>query len=311
MTLLEYVCDQLLGPSNYTVGNGESYWHCPFCSSSRFHTRPSRSEYKDTWKCWSCGRWGDEDDLLQLFYPREYRRHREERLRVLRSDFEQDSQVVNLRALSSRQDSRSDPGADFLPGGSGSACLDLIETAANDLWHSDAKAFGWLRSRGLADQTIRAARLGLCNGNVLIPWFDARSIVQAVNVRRFDREPRYAMMRGSRKGIPYPDFLPDQRPVLLCEGELDTLLARQELGDLVQALTFGGVQDQPASVLADLAGKEVVCGFDADPAGDAGYEQLRKVLPQARRLRPPDGLDLTDLHAKVGLRGWFETLAAS
>jgi hypothetical protein len=168
-------------------------------------------------------------------------------------------------------------------------------------------ALRWLRSRGLVDQTIKAARLGmLSNGNVIIPWFDHRGSVQAINVRRFDRERRYAMLRGSRKGIPYPSYVLDSRPILLCEGELDTLLCRQELDDLVQAVTFGSVTDRSQEVIASLVGKEVIVALDGDQAGDSNSEELQTVLPHARRLRPPDGTkDWTGLHAKVRLRSWF------
>jgi 5S rRNA maturation endonuclease (ribonuclease M5) len=77
----------------------------------------------------------------------------------------------------------------------------------------------------------------------------------------------------------------DSRPVLLVEGELDCLLARQELGDLVQAITAGSASDRlPQEVMASLACKEVIVALDADDAGDRNSEELREQLPQLRRL---------------------------
>jgi hypothetical protein len=47
--------------------------------------------------------------------------------------------------------------------------------------------------------------------------------------------------------------------------------------------------------------------YDGDEAGDRGSKTLRAMLPQSRRLRPPDGMDLTDLHRHTngGLRDWL------
>jgi hypothetical protein len=94
---------------------------------------------------------------------------------------------------------------------------------------------------------------------------------------------------------------------MLTEGELDTLLCRQELGDRVQAVTFGGCQDRvPEHLLSLLAQRVVMVGFDADDAGDAGFERIRDTLPNARRIRPTHGKDLTEQHAATGLRTWFD-----
>jgi hypothetical protein len=115
------------------------------------------------------------------------------------------------------------------------------------------------------------------------------------------------MLKGSRKGVAYPNYTPDSRPIMLCEGELDTLLARQELGDSGQAITFGGCQDRiPDEYIAAFADKVVMCTFDGDQAGDAGYERLRTILPKARRLRPPESQDLTDVHGAIGLKSWVD-----
>jgi hypothetical protein len=328
-TFLEFVAERLLGPPNY-VGADGGYWYCPACGSSRFHTRPSRHGCKDKWSCWSCGKWGDEHDLLKLIYSGEDYGQRLNRLYFLRADFER----LPSHRPARRPLAAGGPNGEahtFLSGEPSPAWPSLVADSAERLWQPATElqweggslrwrevpehaALGWLRRRGLRDGTIRTARLGVSTGgNVLIPWFDAQGGVQGVNVRRFDREPRYAMLRGSRKGIPYPDYqTDDRRPVLLVEGELDTLLARQELRDLAQAVTFGGASDHPpAQIMADLARKEVIVALDGDKAGDSNSEELRKALPNARRLRPPDGLDLTDLHATVGLRCWFETLAAT
>jgi hypothetical protein len=164
----------------------------------------------------------------------------------------------------------------------------------------------WLRRRGLRPDTVAAAGLGLRQGRLLIPWCQGGRLV-AVNSRGFGSGLRYCLWRGSSRGVYPGGALVDGLRVLVCEGELDCLLAAQELGDLVQALTFGSAHGRPvygplACRLDDLG---AYLALDADEAGDRGSERLRPVLPNAVRLRPPEGMDLTDVHRAVGLRTWF------
>jgi hypothetical protein len=68
MTFLEYVCRRMLGrPARDSATPGECYWCCPFHvdSSPSFHTLPHRQGKKDYWKCFGCGLWGDEYNLLR------------------------------------------------------------------------------------------------------------------------------------------------------------------------------------------------------------------------------------------------------
>lgn len=66
MTLLEFVCDRLMGPP--VCG---SCWRCPYCDSSgaSFSVRPPKGDFPIKFKCFRCDRWGDELDLLEHFYP--------------------------------------------------------------------------------------------------------------------------------------------------------------------------------------------------------------------------------------------------
>lgn len=87
MTLLEYICESLMGPPTSTHGNGESHWPCPLCSHPRFHTLPHKPQFKDRVKCWSCGFRGDLHDLLREFYPDENYRGRLVRIDQFRRDW--------------------------------------------------------------------------------------------------------------------------------------------------------------------------------------------------------------------------------
>jgi hypothetical protein len=313
-TFLEFVIEAVLGEPNHVIGNGESCWTCPHCGSSKFHTRPSKPGEKDRWSCWSCGKWGDEFDLLTWAFPGDDYSVRQRRLDMLRLEFDASSPEEKVSAaarLTRLSESIAARHAD--QEGASSSGEDWESTAH---WPQlvatiDDAAVSWLRQRGLTVATIRAAKLGSCGGDVLIPWHNSDGSIRAINIRRLDgRDPKYMLTKGSRKGIVYPRYVSDSsRPVLICEGELDCLLARQELGDGAQCITPGSVADRlPADVMADLAARAVYCAFDGDAAGDQGFERLRASLPHARRVRPPDGCDLTDLHVAVGLASWFDML---
>jgi hypothetical protein len=91
MTFLEYVCERLMGPAAKPGGSaGESYWVCPFHNDNdpSFHTLPHKPEYKDRWRCFGCGKGGDEADLVKEFYPAEGWPHRRARLDRWRREYE-------------------------------------------------------------------------------------------------------------------------------------------------------------------------------------------------------------------------------
>jgi hypothetical protein len=71
MTLLQYVCELLLGPPAKDGGAyGESWWHCPLGthddSNPSFHTLPPLPGKKLYWKCFGCDAYGDAYELLRL-----------------------------------------------------------------------------------------------------------------------------------------------------------------------------------------------------------------------------------------------------
>jgi hypothetical protein len=140
---------------------------------------------------------------------------------------------------------------------------------------------------------------------IVIPWYHSGKIV-AVNFRRLEGEPKYQLLSGSSRGHLYPDTVPDpRRPVLLCEGEFDTLLANQIAGDLVQAYTFGSASDKPtaAAIAAIGACPSIFLAYDADAAGDRAASRLKKLIARAVRLRPPKkAKDLSGLGKT--LRSW-------
>lgn len=93
MTLLEYVLARLAGPPRKI--NGTFYWLCPFHGDTNpsLTTLPHRAGYKDRFRCHACGAWGDEFDILRLYFPNEkYPQHRD-RLDDFRLLYERSNQM--------------------------------------------------------------------------------------------------------------------------------------------------------------------------------------------------------------------------
>lgn len=68
-TLLEFVCEKLLGKPTLSKGDGESHWSCPACDHPRWHTMPFKEGIKERFRCWVCDFRGDVYDLLLHLNP--------------------------------------------------------------------------------------------------------------------------------------------------------------------------------------------------------------------------------------------------
>jgi hypothetical protein len=86
------------------------------------------------------------------------------------------------------------------------------------------------------------------------------------------------------------------KPLVISEGELDSILLGQEIGDLVQVVTLGSASNRPAGGILDLMLIAPVwfLALDGDQAGDKNATQWPA---RARRIRPPAPYkDWTDAH---------------
>lgn len=157
----------------------------------------------------------------------------------------------------------------------------------------------WLRDRrGLSDRTIDAAGIGWSEkqGRYQIPIQDSSG--QLVNVRRYRPEaPAEQKMRnwqGHGGTVLYPGIPGAADPVLVCEGEFDTLLARQHG---LSAITCTAGAKQTAHYLAEQAAlfkdREVVLSFDHDETGVAAAQMLgqaiKGVAARVRQVIWPEG----------------------
>jgi hypothetical protein len=113
---------------------------------------------------------------------------------------------------------------------------------------------------------------------------------------------------GSEKGLFYP-FATVERtqgrlPLLVVEGEFDSLIGNQEVGHLVHVATLGSASNHtlaPSSLMAVARCSEILLAFDHDQAGANAVRAWRKMYPdRTRRAMLPFGKDLNEFHQKGG-----------
>jgi DNA primase len=120
-------------------------------------------------------------------------------------------------------------------------------------------------------------------------------------------------LTGSVRGHGYPwsEFLPSQSeaPVLIVEGEIDALLADQDVGHMVNVMTVGGSGQNPQSAALsalDLCSTWLLA-HDHDKAGAEAAMTWRKRSPaKSRRILLPKGKDIGEfVQAGGSLRAWI------
>jgi len=215
--------------------------------------------------------------------------------------------------------------------------LAFVEEAEETLWsRAGQRAHAYLRGRGLEEDTLRAWRIGFqpdanrrdpaerwglvahtpagrpawvrIPRGIVIPWLlDGR--LWQLKVRTNHVEPKYLAVSGGHPCLYAADTLVAGEPAVLAEGEFDTMLLWQAAGDLLGTATLGSCSRRLSrDALEYLSGcSEVLVAYDADSDGDRGAEQVCRVLPHARRLRPPLGNDVSHFQQLGGgVRDWLQ-----
>jgi CHC2-type zinc finger protein len=311
---LGIIATALLGPAPGRRGSkgGRIWWHCPFHEDANPSFAVKRG--KDEWRCFGCSEHGDAAALVMrlknLDFPAAVKWLAEQvgvRPRT-RSDavtsrktiihpvggdsFAASTQVGKLHA----PDQPSGiPLADALA---------LVETAEKSLWAPEGmRALTDLRGRGLEDGTIRSARLGFTPGvnipkksspetwearGVTIPWFDSDRLAMVKIRQPNGREPKYGEAFRDRPALyPAPSEVRPGKPSILCEGEFDALLLRQELDEYdLAVVTLGSASARAGQAVQDLMLTSPVwyLALDGNEAGDKNAT----VWPaRAKRVKPP------------------------
>jgi 5S rRNA maturation endonuclease (ribonuclease M5) len=185
----------------------------------------------------------------------------------------------------------------------------LVDSFVDDLNKQPAMLNYLLNVRGLSADTIEAYRLGWCatRHRYSLPVYDDSGNV--VNLRMYkpnvkDDEPKMeSWARGYGKVRLYPEDNVTGDTVILCEGEFDCLMARQN-GFNCYTHT-GGANGFPAHLAHRFKDKTVYVLYDCDKPGEDGARHTAELLaPLAKRVYIPKlpleekGADINDFFKK-------------
>ncbi len=131
--------------------------------------------------------------------------------------------------------------------------------------------------------------------------------------RGADGTPAGAELHGTRPGRPFKGMAPGSRkakggfwiarqasgPALLTESAVDALsaLSVTEPGRAAIVVSTAGVATRLPEWITQLGPESILCGYDADEAGDAAARRLIENHPGIRRLRPEGGKDWNEILA--------------
>lgn len=185
----------------------------------------------------------------------------------------------------------------------------------------------YLVNRGLQVEMIGAARLGYVE-DMGESWLFIPYDIDEEN----ETVPYYKMIafdpkkRGTSEGDPvggwvraddggkkvrtsgaarlYPERLLQKKNVMLCEGELDALIARQCGANAITTTAGASTFNRQFAETIQRAGDTVFIAYDGDEAGREGREKAGRVLVKAglkvRFCDLPEGQDVNDVYLDGG-----------
>jgi DNA primase len=261
--------------------------------------------YSDHWRCYGkCAIGGDVIRWIQVYHNLSFREACEH---LLSTNWPHSIPLGDL----SFQHHQSDP-----PDSAWQvAASHVVETALTTLWDKTGyRALSYLKNkRGLSEDTILRAKLGYIPGDfrewrriqglnvpcgITIPW-QADSALWGIKVRRAAGEPRYLQVAGGNiKSCLYlVDHIQHYLPVIVTEGEFDSLVVMQVGTDIISPVSIGSAAYKHPDrrwhrTLA--ASPCVLVRTDSDNAGEIAFEALATLFPRARRIQVPEGKDIND-----------------
>ena len=285
------------------------HWLCPFHADRK---TPSLAVYADGFKCFGCDEHGDAIAWVMKRGPLDF----PEACRRLGADPSAPTSGTAARRPAPKPSILEPPDYDWQ-----FEAFVVAYDCRKLLW-SDAGtwALEYLRDRGLNDYTIEDNWLGLQpedgdrNGlfvprGIVIPYRHNKiDTWWALKVRRAEGEPKYTQVKGGKASLYRADSLAGQDVAVVCEGEFDTLLLAQHVGDLVAVFTFGGAasHDVDAWLPYLLHLKRLLIATDNDKSGEEAWQYWKRKTKRAKRLAPPGGAkDITDAWKDgADLRAW-------
>ena len=144
-------------------------------------------------------------------------------------------------------------------------------------------------------------------GLVMPRFFEAT--LTSVRVRHEIRSGQQGTLIPGSKAPPL--FLPALEqgcPVIIIGDELEALLVEQELGDCCSVIALHNPSDQLDELSQDAIANSSAILFviqDGDDGKPKNWDAWLQLASQAQPAILPTGMDLYDLHRKIGLRPWL------
>ena len=286
---------------------GEWAGPCPFCGGQdRFRVWPN--DDRPGWWCRQCEKGGDAIDYVKQRDSLDFR-----------------AACQHLSGQQPKPKPVVRPGPEPVNEDWQNAASQIMVECAAALWEPGGeRARRWLNARGLADETLKRHYIGFnCASRTLhglwvprgitIPhWQESLNRICGIKIRRSTNGPdKYRAVKHSQPSLYLADNLVGHEVGVICEGEFDALLLAQEAGDLVGVVALGSAANKVKAIDAGLpfllGVKSLLVATDNDEEGERAAAYLLERTKRARRLRPPQGNDVTDFWKAGGdLREWVK-----
>jgi DNA primase len=308
-----------------TTRGGEWAGACPFCGGrDRFRVQPKSG----LWFCRHCspgGRWQDAIAFVQ----------RRDGVPFIEACRELGASASELGAEPLQRQRFALPTPPMFaetvepPAAWQARAVAFIDFCQRRLWtDTGARARAYLAGRGLLEETLRAWRVGFHDADrrepaaswglegedvwlphgITLPWLTGSTVWQLKLRRPTSGRNKYASVRGGHPLLFGADTLVPGQPAVMTEGELDTLLVWQAVHDHTGTVSLGSASQRPTRLAALLLAQAslILAAYDNDRAGDDGFDQLRRVMPAARRIAAPSGNDVGEFVAAGGrVKAWI------
>lgn len=171
----------------------------------------------------------------------------------------------------------------------------------------------WLNRRGVTDSVIDLFNLTTYNHPsigecIKIPYTDTHSKYRRDPLD--DRKPKYLYDTGGKVTLFGADKLDFYKPVVITEGELDSLVL-WSLNIQATSSTGGAMSWQAEWNDLLLQWTDIYLCFDNDDAGAEGMVKVLKYLPHAKVIFIPEQPDVKDITDFISRGGDFHALMAT
>jgi len=303
---------------------GEYVGPCPFCGGEdRFNVWPNADP--PHWWCRQCEKGGDAIAYIMQRDGLDFRAA----CQYLSGGRPKLKSVTVVKGKPAARPSPQPPNEEWQ-----TAAAQIRLYCAAMLWEPEGEdARHWLNERGLTDETLNRHYIGFNKADrrlyglwvprgITIPhWQESLNRIWGIKIRLSTNRPdKYRAVKGSRPCLYLADNLVGHEVAVICEGEFDALLLAQEVGDpstgsgqaLVSVVALGSAANKVKAIDAGLPFllevKRLLVATDNDEEGERAAAYLLERTRRARRLRVPQGNDVTDFWKAGGdLREWVRT----